>query len=181
MIPRSYGKSMLSFVRSYETLLKRLYILLPHKQGMKFTVSPHPHQCLVLSVFGSLAISVMCNGISTHYCFNLHFPDNMGRGTYFHVIIFHLYIFFDKVKVLVARSCLTLCDPNDCSPQAPLSIEFSRQEYWSGLPFPSPGDLPNSGIETKSPALQADSLLSEPPEKPLSLVSESESASHSAV
>ena len=172
---------MLSFVRSYETLLKRLYILLPHKQGMKFTVSPHPHQCLVLSVFGSLAISVMCNGISTHYCFNLHFPDNMGRGTYFHVIIFHLYIFFDKVKVLVARSCLTLCDPNDCSPQAPLSIEFSRQEYWSGLPFPSPGDLPNSGIETKSPALQADSLLSEPPEKPLSLVSESESASHSAV
>ena len=105
----------------------------------------------------------------------------MGRGTYFHVIIFHLYIFFDKVKVLVARSCLTLCDPNDCSPQAPLSIEFSRQEYWSGLPFPSPGDLPNSGIETKSPALQADSLLSEPPEKPLSLVSESESASHSAV
>ena len=48
--------------------------------------------------------------------------------------------------------------------QAPLSMSmgFSRQEYWSGLPFPSPGDLPNPGIEPKFPALQADSLLSEP-------------------
>ena len=43
---------------------------------------------------------------------------------------------------------------------------FSRQEYWSGLPFPSPGDLPDPGIESRSPALQADSLLSEPPENP---------------
>ena len=43
---------------------------------------------------------------------------------------------------------------------------FSRQEYWSGLPFPSPGDLPNQGIEPRSPALQADSLLSEPPGLP---------------
>ena len=42
-------------------------------------------------------------------------------------------------------------------------MEFSRQEYWSGLPFPSPGDLPNSGIEPGSPALQANSLPSEPP------------------
>ena len=42
---------------------------------------------------------------------------------------------------------------------------FSRQEYWSGLPFPSPGDLPNPGIEPRSPALQADTLLSEPPGK----------------
>ena len=53
--------------------------------------------------------------------------------------------------------------------QAPLSMEFSRQEYWSGLPFPSPGDLPNSGIESGSPELQADSLLSEPPGKDLSV------------
>ena len=50
--------------------------------------------------------------------------------------------------------------------QAPLSMEISRQEYWSGLPFPSPGDLPNPEIESGSPALQADSLLSEPPGKP---------------
>ena len=49
--------------------------------------------------------------------------------------------------------------------QVPLSMEFSRQEYWSGLPFPSPEDLPNPGIEPRSPALLADSLLSEPPGK----------------
>ena len=46
--------------------------------------------------------------------------------------------------------------------QAPLSMEFSRQEDWSGLPFPSPGDLPNPGIKPRFPTLQADSLLSEP-------------------
>ena len=46
--------------------------------------------------------------------------------------------------------------------QAPLSMEFSRREYWSGLPFPSPEDLPIQGIELGSPMLQADSLLSEP-------------------
>ena len=49
--------------------------------------------------------------------------------------------------------------------QAPQSTEFSRQEYWSELPFPSPGDLPNPGIEPGSPALQADTLPSEPPGK----------------
>ena len=46
-------------------------------------------------------------------------------------------------------------------------MEFSRQEYWSGLPFPSPGYLPNPGIEPGSPALQADALPSEPPGKPI--------------
>ena len=53
--------------------------------------------------------------------------------------------------------------------QAPLSMEFSRQEYWSGLPFPSPGDLPNSGIEPGLLTLQADSLPTEPPGKSLFL------------
>ena len=51
--------------------------------------------------------------------------------------------------------------------QAPLSMESSRQEYWNELPFPSPGDLRNPGIEPGSPALQADSLLSKPPGKPV--------------
>ena len=53
--------------------------------------------------------------------------------------------------------------------QALLSVEFSRKEDWSGLPFPSPGDLPNLGIEPGSPTLQADSLLSEPSGKPFVL------------
>ena len=51
--------------------------------------------------------------------------------------------------------------------QAPLSMKFSRQEYWSGLLCPSPGDLLDPGIEPRSPALQADPLLSEPPGKPI--------------
>ena len=50
--------------------------------------------------------------------------------------------------------------------QAPLSMEFSRPEYWSGLPFPFPGDLPDPGIKPRSPTLQVDSLPSEPPGKP---------------
>ena len=50
--------------------------------------------------------------------------------------------------------------------QAPLSMGFSRQEYWSGLPFPSPGDLPNLGIKPRSPTLQADSLPAKPQGKP---------------
>ena len=63
---------------------------------------------------------------------------------------------------LVTKSSLTLATPWTVARQAPLSMGFSRQEYWSGLPFPSPRDLPNPGIEPRSPALQADSLLTEP-------------------
>ena len=66
-----------------------------------------------------------------------------------------------KEKVLVTQSRLTLCDPMDYS-----LVEFSRQEYWSGLPGPSPEDLPDPGTEPRPPALQADSLLSEPSGKP---------------
>ena len=51
--------------------------------------------------------------------------------------------------------------------QAPLSMDFSRQEYWSGLPFPSPGYFLDPGIKPRSPALQADALPSEPPGKPI--------------
>ena len=68
-----------------------------------------------------------------------------------------------------AQSCLTLCDPMDLAGQAPLSMGFHRQEYWSGLPFPPPGHLTNPGIKPASPvfpALQADSLPAEPLGKP---------------
>ena len=56
--------------------------------------------------------------------------------------------------------------PRTVTYQAPLSMGFCRQEYWSGLPFPSPGNLPDPGIEPGSPEMQADSLWSEPPGKP---------------
>ena len=71
-----------------------------------------------------------------------------------------------KVKVLIAWLCPTLCNPMDCSPPG-FSVHgiSPRQEYWSGLLFPFPRDLPNSEIEPGSPTLQADSLLSELPGK----------------
>ena len=106
------------------------------------------------------------------------------------------------MKVLVAQSCLTFVTPCTAALQAPLSMGFSRQEYWSGFPFPSPGDLsdpelnpslphcrfftvwttreafglpcpppgdlPNPGFKPRSPALQVDSLPTEPPGKPKS-------------
>ena len=70
------------------------------------------------------------------------------------------------MKVLVAQSCPTLCDSMGYSLPVSSIQGFSRQEYWSELPFPSSGALPDPGIEPGSPALQADSLLSEPPGKP---------------
>ena len=66
------------------------------------------------------------------------------------------------VCVLVAQSCLTLFNPMNYS-QAPLSMGFPRQEFWSGIPFPSPRDPPDPGIEPGSPKLQAGSLSSKPP------------------
>ena len=62
---------------------------------------------------------------------------------------------------LVTKLCLTLVTPWTAACQAPLSMGFSREEHWSGLPFPSPGDLPHPGIEPRSPALQADFLPTE--------------------
>ena len=62
---------------------------------------------------------------------------------------------------LVAKSCLTLSTPWTVAHQALLSMGFSRQQYGSGLPLPSPGDVPNTGIKTRSAALQADSLLTD--------------------
>ena len=76
-----------------------------------------------------------------------------------------------KVKVLVLQSqglCVSpysLCDSMDCSPPASLFMEFSRQEYWCGQPFPSPGHLPDPRIKPGFLALQMDSLLSGPLEK----------------
>ena len=71
---------------------------------------------------------------------------------------------------LVTKLCPTLATPWTVAGQGPLSMGFSRQEYWSGLPFPSPGDLSDPGIKPGSPALQADSLLTELRGKPLKIL-----------
>ena len=69
----------------------------------------------------------------------------------FFTILFNCDIYIYCGCGLVAKSCPTLCDPMDCvAHQAPLPMGFSRQEYWSGLPFPSPGDLPDQGIKPGS-------------------------------
>ena len=69
------------------------------------------------------------------------------------------------LKLCCAQFCLTLATPWTVACQAPLFMGFFRQEYWSGLLFPPPGDLSDPGIEPKSPALQVDSLPSEQPGK----------------
>ena len=73
------------------------------------------------------------------------------------VVVGHIYLCVCVHSVV--QSCLTLPDPMDCTLSSSSAHGISRQEYWSGLPFPPPGDLPNPGIKPMSPALQADSLL----------------------
>ena len=80
-----------------------------------------------------------------------------------------LWVGFLTVNIwlgLVAKLCPTLVTPWISAHQPPLSMGFSKQVYWSGLPFPPEGDLSNPGIERRSPTLGMDSLLSEPPGKP---------------
>ena len=89
------------------------------------------------------------------------------------IVCYLLYAESSKVKVKLFSRVRLFATPWTVACQAPLSMGFSRQEYWSGLPFPSPGDPPNPGIEPGSPALQADALSSEPPGKPLSAAKDS--------
>ena len=79
------------------------------------------------------------------------------------------YLMKKKVKVKLLSRIRLFATPWTVAHQAPPSMGFSRQEYWSGLPFPSPGNLPDPEIGSRSPALQADALTSEPPGKPTTL------------
>ena len=75
--------------------------------------------------------------------------------------VLYVFVIITTGGGLVPKSCPALVTPWTIACQAPLSMGFSRQEYWSGSPFPSPGDLANPGIEPRSSALQADSLPAE--------------------
>ena len=66
-----------------------------------------------------------------------------------------------SVRAKLLQLCLIVCSPRDCTRQAPLSMGFFRQEYWSGLPFPSLGDLPDPGVKSAFLSLAGDSLRSE--------------------
>ena len=101
----------------------------------------------------------------TQHPFMIKTLEKMGiEGTYLNIV----KAIYDSIVavVKVTQSCPTLVTPWTVAGQVPLSMGFSRQEYWGGLPFPSPGDLPSPGIKSMSPALQADSLPTEQGEKP---------------
>ena len=102
---------------------------------------------LILTPFYSLSFYTNQNPIKMVTIFSF-----VPRGN-----LQHFTMMF-AIACMCPQSFLTLCNPMDCSHQAPLSMGFPRQEYCSGLPFPSPGDLPDPGIEPRSPILQADSL-----------------------
>ena len=105
-----------------------------------------------------------------HHPFSLWKGSNVFKGVKFSQkikitmqarLVLHALFSLSLSLSLVAKLCPTLETTWTLACQAPLSTGFSRQEYWRGLPFPSPGDLPNPGIEPGSPALQADSLPTE--------------------
>ena len=89
------------------------------------------------------------------------------KNVHFFVFFFFYHNIYTCVKVLALSLVHLFATPWTVAHQAPLCMEFCRQEYWSGLPFPSPGYLPHSGIEPQSPALLGNSLLSEPPGNPI--------------
>ena len=73
----------------------------------------------------------------------------------------------EDLLLLVTQLCLTVCNPMNSSPSGSPTMEFSKQEYWSGLPFPSPGNLLNPGVKPRSPALTGRFFTTTPPRKPL--------------
>ena len=127
---------------------------------------PQPTKLLCLWYFPGRNTEVGCQFLLQGICLtqglNPRLLHQQGDSLPLH------YLARTQFSSVQSLSCVQLLvTPWTVTCQAPLSIGFSRQEYWSGLPFPSPGDLPDPGIDPRSPALQADSLPSEPPGKPL--------------
>ena len=113
-----------------------------------------------ISVFFGILASKKSDGYSWQYSLD---DNSWEKGIASRELL--IFSLWDFVEVLVAQLCPTLCNIWTVARQAPLSMEFPRQEYRSGLSFSSLGDLPNPGIKSRSPAFQADSLPSEPPGK----------------
>ena len=92
---------------------------------------------------------------------NVQLNKNDEQTIFEESLLFEMYCFFGWLAGLVLKSCPTLETPWTVACKVSLPMGLSRQEYWSGLPFPSPGNLPDPGIKPGSPALQADSLPTE--------------------
>ena len=135
---------------SLSTLLFMFFRLFPCSGHCEQYYYEHSSACIFLNY--SLYRYMLRNGIVGSY-------DNSIFS------FLSTFLLFPIVKVKSLSRVRLFATPWTVNYQAPQSMEFSRQEYWSGLPFPSPGDLPNPWIEPGSPALQADALPSEPPGK----------------
>ena len=112
-----------------------------------------------------------------YYCLSCFLPMFSGLWLIY-ISLYYIYICVLYTHTHTHTHTYMMCVCQSLSrvqvfvtPWTPLSMEFSRQEYWSGLPFSSPVDLPNPGIELRSPTLQADSLPSEPPRKLMYIIS----------
>ena len=125
----------------------------------------HIHTCSTLSRTNQHIYMCVCVYI---YIYTLH-EHGQGLNIIKPTTILTLVCICDLCCVLSRYCCVPLCDPMACTRQAPLSMGFSRQEYWSGFPCPPAGEHPNSGIKPMSPAspaLLVDSLPPEPSGKP---------------
>ena len=127
------------------------------KMGIKRHPQQHTKDCIAFSSELTFSISPL----SIHLVHSLNPFCVLPPVCHPHWV--KIYFESKKVKLL---SCVRLfAIPLTVADQAPSFMEFFRQDYWSGLPFPSSGDPPNQGIEPRSPTLRADILLSEPPGK----------------
>ena len=102
----------------------------------------------------------VCIYVHIHICVHIYIHTHTYTPMYMYT---HIYC----CGCLVTKSCPTLVTPWFIAHQAPLPMGFPREEYWSGLPFPSPGDLPSPGIEPASPELASGFFTTEPPGKPI--------------
>ena len=109
-----------------------------------------------LSDFTSLKVAQLLCGRAKAKARDYLLPGLSGK---------HRFVTSAAAAAKLCQLCPTLWDPRTAAYQAPPSMGLSRQEYWNGLPFPFPGDLPESGTEPRSPTLQADALPTEPPRK----------------
>ena len=143
-------------------------MLLP-PDGQIFSLQPPPNRVLslLLGFFQKFPGPSPLLKFSDQY--NTIIPTEMSVASLFIHQMFMEHSVSPKLSSWdtdMSLSCVQLfATPWSVACQAPPSMGFSRQEYWSRLPFPSPGDLPNAGIKPQSPTLQADSLPSEPPGK----------------
>ena len=141
-------------------------VLLPgksHRQRSLVGCSPWGHKESDTTEQFPFHFSLPCIGEGNGNPFQCSFLENPRDGEAQWAAVYGVAQSWTPLKWLSSsssspKSCLTLCHPMDCRHQAPLSMGWSRQEYWSGLPFPSPGDLPKPGIKPGSLHWQVDSL-----------------------